>query len=111
MSTIALDPVAKAHTMYDILNEPDSHGIAWEGGGSGRSMTNNYLAMMDQARRSLTTCLPICFPAIAWKPLLGRQRQRLLHAQQVPGHDGPGTPLVSGRFCPRAVSSLTKAVA
>ena len=38
MTTIALDPVSKAHVMYDILNEPDCRSIGWEGGGSGRSM-------------------------------------------------------------------------
>ena len=29
MSTIALDPVARAYTMYDILNEPDSRNLGW----------------------------------------------------------------------------------
>jgi hypothetical protein len=38
MTTIALDPVSKAHVMYDILNEPDCRSIGWEGGGSGGSM-------------------------------------------------------------------------
>lgn len=52
MSIIALDPVAKNMVMYDILNEPDSKGIGWEGAGSGRSMTDNYLAVMDQVHMS-----------------------------------------------------------
>lgn len=55
MSIIALDPVAKNMVMYDILNEPDSKGIGWEGAGSGRSMTDNYLAVMDQVRTTSST--------------------------------------------------------
>lgn len=48
MATIALDPVAVNMVMYDILNEPESKGIGWEGVGSGLSMTDNYLAVMDR---------------------------------------------------------------
>lgn len=46
MTTIALDPISKAHVMYDILNEPDCQGIGWEGGGSGRSMVSCDLSCM-----------------------------------------------------------------
>ena len=50
MATIALDPVSRNMVMYDILNEPDARGIGWEGAGPGRSMSSNYLAVMDQVR-------------------------------------------------------------
>jgi len=30
MTAVAADPWASAYTIFDILNEPDSHGLTWQ---------------------------------------------------------------------------------
>ncbi len=48
MTAIAADPISKKFVMYDILNEPDSKGIPWEGSNGAWGMKDYYLSMMDQ---------------------------------------------------------------
>ena len=60
MTTIALDPVSKAHVMYDILNEPDCRSIGWEGGGSGRSMVRCCWLSLLSVLYMFSPVLPSC---------------------------------------------------
>ncbi len=46
MTQVAADPWASAYTIFDILNEPDSHGLGWQANGNNPGVGDLYHQVM-----------------------------------------------------------------
>ena len=46
MTQVAADPWASAYTIFDILNEPDSHGLGWQANGANPGVGDLYHQVM-----------------------------------------------------------------
>ena len=46
MTAVAADPWASAYTIFDILNEPDSHGLTWQASGGHPGVGDLYHEVM-----------------------------------------------------------------
>ena len=46
MTQVAADPWASAYTIFDILNEPDSHGLGWQANGNNPGVGDLYHKVM-----------------------------------------------------------------
>ena len=82
MTQVAADPWASAYTIFDILNEPDSHGLGWQANGVNPGvgdlyhevMTKGYainpsasLTLAEPLPFSVTTTCPSLAPSLAQK--------------------------------------------
>ena len=47
MTAVAADPWASAYTMFDILNEPDSHGLRWQAFNGVQGVGDMYHQIMN----------------------------------------------------------------
>ena len=46
MTAVAADPWASAYTIFDILNEPDSHGLTWQANNGNPGVGDLYHQVM-----------------------------------------------------------------
>ncbi len=61
MTAVAADPWASAYTIFDILNEPDSHGLTWQA-------SNGHPGVGDLYHQVMTTGYSINPSALLHKP-------------------------------------------